>query len=128
MPIIEPDFSESTDKPIEAGTYNARIMSSEVRTSQAGNQYVKWKLSLYGCEGEYACFNNRYVWHNTMLTGRGAGMLKKFVKAATGAEPTVPFDTDSLVSKEVSLVLVPGTDQQGNPSDWPEVKAVTPIM
>ena len=125
MPVITPDFSEASDQPIQAGTYNARILKSEQRTSQNGNDYIKWTLSLFGCEGEYAALNNRYVWYNTMLSGRGASMLKKFVKAATGETPPAEFDTDSLVGKEVCLVLVPGVDQQGNPSDYPDVKAVT---
>lgn len=127
MALVEPDFSESVDKAIIPGTYNARIQQAEVKTSQAGNKYVKWTLSIFGCEGDSSVYNNRYVWHNTMLTGRGAGMLKKFVKAATGEEPQGAFDTDALVGRELSITLKERLNDDGTVSDYPDVAAVATV-
>lgn len=130
MPLITPDFSESSDAPWQEGIYNARIEEATVKTSQKGNQYVRWTMSVFGAEGDYAKFNNRKVWHNTMLSGRGAGMLKKFIKAATGevlAEGQ-GLDTDALIGREVALTITQGFDQDGNVSDYPEVKAVNSVQ
>lgn len=130
MPLITPDFSESSDAPWQEGIYNARIEGAEVKTSQKGNTYVRWTLSVFGAEGEYAKFNNRKVWHNTMCSGKAAGMLKKFVKAATGEAPAEGkgLDTDALIGREVSLTITQGYDQDGNVSDFPEVKAVNAVQ
>lgn len=129
MALVTPDFSESTDGPIMPGDYAARILKAEVKTSQAGNTYVKWELGLFNCDGDYAKYNDRKVWHNTMLTGRGAGMFKKFVKAATGEAPAEGrgFDTDTMIGREIRVTLAERLDQDGTVSDYPDVKAVHPM-
>ena len=125
MALITPDFSEANDKVIEVGLYNTRITKTDLKTSQAGNQYVQWTLDIFGAEGDYAQFNNRKVWHNTMCSGTAAGMLRKFVKAATGEDPTAKFDSDDLIGREIA-VTIGHRNYEGNIQA--DVKAVQQII
>lgn len=124
-PIITPDFSEAQElEPIPTGVYNARIVDVEQKTAKSsGNTYLKWKLQLFGAEGDLAKYNNWPVFYNTMTSGKGAGMLKQFAKAVLKEVPT-QLDTDAFLGKEVQISLQQGKDQDGNPSTWPEVKSV----
>lgn len=129
--IIQPDFSqavESTQGSIPPGVYKLRIEDCSLVTTQKGDPMLKWKLKIYGAEGEVAKYNNWPVYHNTMTVGKGAGMLKALYKAALGEDPTGPLDTDVLLGKEVEAVLTQGRDQQGNPTTWPSVKTVRSII
>lgn len=120
---ITPDFSEAVEfTAITPGTYKMRIVDCEQKTSQKNDPYLKWKFQLFGAEGAYAKFNNAHVWTNTMITGKGAGKLKELL-VATGWQ-SGSFDPQQLLGKEVVGVLVTGKDQQGNPSDYPEVKSI----
>lgn len=125
-PEISVDLSEAVDLTVVPGIYPARITNAEVKPAKSGGNYIKWEMTIFGAEGDLARFNNHKVWHNTMTSGKGAGMLKTFYKAATGAELTGGLDTDALLGKEVNLTLAEGKDQNGQPSGYPEVKAVKP--
>jgi hypothetical protein len=124
MALITPDFSEVTEsQPIQPGTYPARIIADEVGNSKAGNPMVKWTLSLFGDPA----WNNRQIFHRTPTTGKGAFRLQEIYKAAMN-EPLAKgmnFDTAQLIGREVTVTLQQGTDQDGNPSKYPEVKAIT---
>jgi len=112
--LITPDFSEETSfELIPEGVYNTRIVKTEVKTSQAGNQYVNWTMDIFGAEGDYEKFNNQKIWHVTMTSGKAAGMLKQFVKAVTGEGPRPEFDTDDLLSRELEVTVAHRIDQQG---------------
>ena len=126
MAQITVDLSEAVElASVPPGVYPARISGAEVKATKAGTgNYIKWEMTIFGAEGELTRFNNSKVWHNTMTSGKGAGMLKQFVKAATGEELSGGLDTDTLLGKEVSLTLAEGKDQHGQPSGYPEVKAV----
>lgn len=128
MPVITPDFSEAATGAIPAGTYKARIVDAEVKTSKAGNAYIQWKMQIFGAEGQVSRYNNWNFNHRTMTSGKGAGMLKDFYKAATGEIAPTSFDTDILLGKEVQVVLAEGKDQDGNVSSYPEVKGVRRIQ
>ncbi len=123
-PQITPDFSEAAG--LKPGTYDARITSGEVKTSKNNNTYVKWQLTTISADPKFA---DQVVYHNTMTTGRGAGMLQSFFKAAMGEElgSGQAFDTEQLLGREVNITVVEGKDQQGNPTSWPEIKAVKAI-
>lgn len=126
---ITPDFSEAvegTSDPIPPGVYKTRVTGVEQKTSKADNQYLKVKLTIFGAEGDAAKYNNWPVFTNLMTTGKGAGRLKDFLKAA-GLNTAGAFDTDALLGKEVVAVLVEGKMQDGTPSQWPEVKSVKAI-
>lgn len=129
MPTITPDFSEAVEfAPLPNGTYKTRVVGAEIKTSQAGNQYVNWKLSVFGAEGDLEQHNNSSIFHSTMISGRGAGMLKSFVKAATGEEPTGQFDTEALIGREVEVTVETGINPlTGETKRWPDVKGVRPV-
>ena len=128
-PEITVDLSEAVELGgVVPGKYGARVSGAEVKTTNAGTgQYVKWEMTIFGAEGELARYNNHKVWHNTMTSGKGAGMLKKFVKAATGQELTGNLDTDAVLGKEVLVTLKEGK-RDGVPTGYPEVVAVNPFQ
>lgn len=123
MALIKPDFSE-VSKPIQPGTYNARVVAGEIQTSQKGQPMVSWKLELFGSPD----VNNRVVFTRTMVSGPGASRLKQLYAAAIGEDlkDGEQFDTDSLIGKEINVTLVQGKDKEGNVSQYPDVKATTP--
>lgn len=126
---ITPDFSESVESTTEGilpGTYKTRVSGVENKVGQAkGTPYLKLKLTIFGAEGEAARYNNWPVYTNLMLTGKGAGRLKDFLKAVD--VPVGPFETETLLGKELVAVLVESKDSNGNTRAWPEVKAVKHI-
>lgn len=119
---IQADFSEVAT--LAPGTYKARLTKCENLVSKKGGQYLKWTLETFGSDD--AKNNNKKVFHNTMTSGPGAGGLKRLLAATVGPVDG-SFDTDALLGKEVSITVVQGTDQHGNVSDFPEVKAVAKL-
>lgn len=123
MGLITPDFTEVTGE-IPTGVYAARIKNCETKIAQtSGNPYLNWTLELFG----NPTVNNRMVFLSTPVTGKGAFRLQELYKAAIG-EPLSDkqaFDTDSLISKEITVTLVPGKDKDGNARSFPDVKTVT---
>lgn len=132
MPIITPDFSEASESsPVPAGVYKARITGVEEKSTgpnskNPGSPYLNWKLTIFGAEGDFARQNNRILFMMTMLSGGGAGRLKDLAKAALGSVPE-PFDTDLLMGKEIEVVVAERFNQDGTPSNFPDVKKVMPV-
>ncbi len=128
---ITPDFSEAVELAegqVPDGTYKVRVVGVELKDSKAGNKYLNWKLEIFGAEGEVARYNNWKVFHRTMISGKGAGMLKSFVKAATGEELQGNLNTDAILGKELTATLKTEINpQSGEPSSFPTVKAVKAI-
>lgn len=129
--LITPDLSEAVEStPIPPGVYTARVTGLEdmVGKNAPFTPYIKWELTLFGCEGELAKHNNWKVYTNTMLAGKGAGMLKTFYKACKKEEfAGGAFDFSTLVGSEVQVTLAEGQPYNGEPSKYPEVKRVSPI-
>lgn len=125
---ITPDFSEAIIfESIPDGTYKARIASVESKKSKKDEPMLKWKFTLFGGEGDLSKFNNAAVFYNTMIGGKGAGMLKTLWEAVLGEVPA-KFDTDQLLGGEVSIVIKTGYDQHGQKSKYPDVKAITALQ
>lgn len=132
MPTITPDFTEAvestmSDEPMPAGEYQVRVTDAEMKTSKAGNPYIKWKLQVFGMEGDLARFNNWPIFYNTMLTGRGAGILKSFLKCVMPEYEGGAIDTDEALGAECIVNVKPGMKPDGTPSGWPDVKSVRPL-
>lgn len=109
MPLIEPDYSEAVD--LGAGTYNARVVDYEVRESKAtGKPYLNWKLEVI--EHEDTRLNGRTLFTSTPISGRGAGILKSFLKALTG-EIVQSFDPEDMKGRELTVDVV--QNDRGNP-------------
>lgn len=125
--LIAPDLSEAVETGgVVPGIYSARITGLELKTAKSsGANYIKWEFTIFGAEGDLSRYNNHKAWYNTMLSGKGAGMLKGLYKACKGEDfAGGAFDWSTLQGSEVSLTLVEGKNQDGTPSGYPEVKAV----
>jgi hypothetical protein len=118
-PSIIPDFSEVVE--LTAGEYPVRVTKGELKTTKNGDPMINWELTTFGKDDER--LNNKKVFHNTMVTGKGAGILKQFLKAADYDLSSEGFDTDDLLGKE--LVAVLGPDKE-NP-EMMRVKSVKKI-
>jgi hypothetical protein len=112
---ITPDFSEAVEQNtvVAPGLYKARVEAVEQKTSKAGNNYLQWTMGIFGAEGDQARFNNHKLWHNTMLSGKGAGILKDFLTATIGEARQ--FQTDEVLGKEVSVMVKNTVMENGNP-------------
>ncbi len=122
--LITPDLSDAidTDAAVTPGIYNLRVVKFEMKKSQAGQQYIKWTCEIFGAEGEFSRFNKWKVYHNTMTSGKAAGMLKSFYKACKGEELTGSFNPGALLGSEIQAQLAAGTNQDGSPSKFPVLK------
>ncbi len=120
--LVKPSFDEVMDE-VTPGTYKGVVKNGVVKEWQSGGQYVNWEIETYG---ETDSKNNgRRIFHKTPLSGKGAFLLQKFYKAATGEALTGQFDTEQLVGKCVELQLVDGVNRTtGEATGYTEVKAV----
>lgn len=130
MAKVTPDLTEAVElasEPMPVGTYPTRITSVEVKKSQAGNDYLKAKHTVFGLEGELAKFNNWPVFSNYMLSGKGTSGLKQLL-GASDIDPKSFQDSDMLLGKEVKVTIAYEVDQRtGEKSTWPSVKAISKI-
>ena len=128
MPSITPDFTEaveaSNDGPMPEGEYTVRVSGVENKVSQAGNPYLNWKLTVFGMEGDLSRYNNWPIFHRTMLTGKGSGILKSFLKATAPDYDGGELDTDDILGAEVAVTIKHKVDTDGSISRWPDVKGV----
>lgn len=121
--LVKPDFSEIQEE-VTAGTYKGVIKKGEVKEWPNGGQYVNWEIETYG-EAE-SKNNGRRIFHKTATAGKGAFMLQKLYRAATGQNLTGAFDTEQLIGKSLELTVVDGV-RNGEPTGYTEVKAVRPV-
>lgn len=128
--VIVPDFSEASESkstPVPDGVYKVRVTDCEKKESKAGNSYLNWKLTIFGADGEYAKQNNRPVFHRTMLSGKGAGMLKDFLRVID-VDASKGFNPETCLGRELEVTLASRIDQStGLTSPWPDVRAVKPL-
>ena len=128
--LITPDLSEAVEMTgAPPGMYSGRVAGLELKKAKSGGTYIKWEIKIFGAGGELEKFNNWSVYYNTMTSGKGAGMLKNFVKACTGEDlpQKGAYDFSKLFGCEFSMTLVQGKDSQGNPSNYPEVTKIKPL-
>jgi len=117
--LVQPDFSEAQE-PITAGEYKVRVTGCEQKTSQKGAPYLRWELTTFASEEPKD--DGRKMWHTTMISGRGAGMLKQFYQVCTGESLEGNFDTEQLLGRE--FVAVVALDDKG----YTNVKGMKPIQ
>jgi len=122
--LVTPNFDELSGS-LEPGTYNARIIAGEVTESKAGNPMIKWTMEVFGHKDPK--MNGLTIFDRTMISGKGAFRLQDLYRAAMKEELKGAFDTDMLLGKEIKITLVQGTQQDGTPSKYPEVKTVSGI-
>lgn len=114
MPVLQPDTSAAEDfsKPINPGTYPAKIVACDGGKSKAGNQKIMPKLKI-NVDGETRTRTGHHV-----VSGEGAMTFDQLLRSAGLGEladayrdktvsPKPPFDTDALVGQEVMVVIGP---------------------
>lgn len=131
--LLTPDLSEATemgDVVLPPGVYKARVTGMEKKDSKSipSTPYIKWTLTIFGAEGELTKYNNWKVYHNTMLSGKGTGITKAFVKACTGQELEGAFNFALLHGAELQVTLREGQPYNGAPAKFPEVARVEQIQ
>lgn len=127
--LVTPDFSDVQDS-VGTGTYFCRIVDAQMgewqkKDGSGSTPYINWRMETFNEENPKN--NGRSVFHKTPLTGGGAFRLKDFYKAATKSQLAGPFETEELLGKEVLITLVDGTDRDGNPTGFTDVKTVRPV-
>ena len=65
------------NSPVPTADYTLQLVDFRTKVSQAGNPMVTWELKVV----EDADYNERRIWHDTVTTGRGAGMFKAVLSA-----------------------------------------------
>ena len=131
--LLTPDLSEAvemTEGVLPPGIYKARVTGMEKKESKSipSTPYIKWTLTIFGAEGELTKYNNWKVYHNTMLSGKGTGITKAFVKACTGQELEGAFNFALLHGAELQVTLKEGQPYNGAPAKFPEVARVEQIQ
>ena len=126
MSLVTPNFDEIQDE-VAPGVYKCTVKKAEKKAWPNGGEYINWQLETYG-ESEPKN-NGRAVWHKTALSGRGAFVLQKFYRAATGEMLTGAFDTEQLLGKRVEVEVVAGVNRTtGEASGYNEVKSVKAVQ
>jgi hypothetical protein len=121
--LVNPDFSEIQEEVVP-GSYKCTIKKADVKDWPNGGTYINWALETFG-EPEPKN-NGRTIFHKTSVSGKGAFMLQKFYKAATGQALTGKFDTEQLLGKRIEVQVVDGV-RNGEPTGYTEVKNVKPV-
>lgn len=94
---IQPNYSEAS-RPMEAGTYFCRVIAAELKHGkEKGTPYVNWQLETVP--------EKRKVFYSTPIEGRGAGMLKHFIRCIDKNYEEGEYDTDILLGHIVKADL-----------------------
>jgi hypothetical protein len=119
MPVVTPDYSEAF-QPLAPGEYAARICGYDLKSSKnSGARYVNWGLEVTEGDREGA-----KIGYNTMIEGKGAGILQGFLKAIDPSYDGGPFDPQSYVGSRLVMTVV---EEEYNGKINPKVKSVRPF-
>ncbi len=126
MSLMPLDFSGEVT-PLQPGTYAARIVAAEAKTSQNGNPYINWQLETYGSPE----VNGRRLFHTTPTTGGWVTKLAELHKAATGEDidkKAKQYDPEMLIGRELVATVANRsyTAQDGSQKNTLEVKSLAP--
>ena len=90
MPILTIDGSEAqSSKPIDPGVFEFQVESVSEAKQGAKALYVTW---IFVCQDEP--FVGRKVYHNTPVSGKGAGMFFELAGKINGED----YDVDNIES------------------------------
>ena len=94
---ITPNFQDAFAQLID-GIYTVKIISVEGKTSQMGNKYLNWKLETVP--------ERSLVYYSTVIEGKGAGMLKHFIRCVLDPEyENGQFDTEDFIGRTLTMQL-----------------------
>lgn len=115
---------EGEIKPLQPGTYTARIVAAEGKVGKtSGNPYINWQLETFGTPE----VNGKRVFHMTPTSGGYVIKLAELHKAATGEDidkKAKQYDPEMLVGKEVTITV---TNREYEGKTSLEVKSVAPL-
>ncbi len=77
LPYDDSEAVEFDNSPVPEGDYVVQLNDFRTGTSQAGNAKVTWEFKIVDDDE----FSERRIWHDTVTTGRGAGMFKGVISA-----------------------------------------------
>ena len=120
---ITPDFTELSAEyeVIPVGEYPVVVKEVVNKVSKAGNDYLLWKYEIQGAAGDYEKYNGRWLFDNTMITGKGAFRLKDTLTAVLGEARA--FETEEVLGRAVRVAVAHGTMPDG--TTRAEVKAIS---
>ncbi len=99
MGLINPDYREAVEMQ-KPGIYRATIADvTEFKAQATGTPMLKWTLAVQAGADTFAAF------HNTPLTGRGAGILQRFLEAAIPHYEGGPFDPSLVVGTVLTVQM-----------------------
>ena len=127
MPIITPDVSEVKGS-IEPGEHRVLISAVDAGEWQSGTPYLKFTLETVDAADPK--LNGLKVWHQVPIAGGGAFRFADMFKAAIGEsyEAGSSIDTEMFLGRQLAVTVVPGVHYKtGEPTGYPEVKAVRPV-
>jgi hypothetical protein len=107
---VNPSAEVRSFAPVKAGTYLMKIIKHEEKTSEKGNQYIKWQLQfvdapdrLLGIDGQALKGAPGSVFFNTMLNPDQQWNLRAIVEGALGQ--WCDFEPNELYGKEITCVI-----------------------
>jgi hypothetical protein len=137
MAVLNPDTSLAEDfsKPIEPGTYPARIVQVDAGKSKKGNDKIMPKFKIKTPDGE------RTRVSHIVISGEGAMGFDGLLRAAKMTDlaeayrdkalKTKPaFDTNSLVGIELQVVIEPNlyhNDDTGKDENRDQIAGFLPL-
>jgi hypothetical protein len=98
----------TADRPAAAGRQRVRVEKVEIKTSQAGNEYLMWRLRVM--EGPD---NGKTIFDNTMLEGEMRRRTEAYFRVLNIPE-SEDFDLQYLIGAELD-VIVKHEEWQGEP-------------
>ena len=87
--------------PVPAGIYTLKVVDMEMRPSKKGDQYISWKLEVFGSMTNPA-LNGKKIFHNTPAGGTGIGFLLDFIKACGKRWEGVTFNPSMLLGSTLT--------------------------
>lgn len=106
-PRLNLDLSEAQSmKPVPADTYNCTVFEISEPKSGPKSTYVEVIFQI--SDGE---FEDRKLYQNMPINGKGAGIFADFYSKITGEEVDVDeldeldIDTDDLIGQEIGVVV-----------------------
>lgn len=108
----EPLFDPEETKPIPAGTYSARIMRAEIKTSRAGNKYLACDMQiLQGAQQGRALDANFHIFSTD--TKFRADSRRKLARLASSCGIVTVMKPEELVDKPFLVEIGETTDNYG---------------
>lgn len=115
--LITPDYSQASEQ-LSPGKHRLEIVSFDMKTSKKNEKYLSWKME--------ASPGGLCVYYITMIEGKGAGMLRSFIKAVLGDHyADGPFEPHDMLGKSILANLqYEKSEYNGQTKEYLRVKGI----